>query len=211
MDIFERIGEALFEGDTATVQSLTDAALADGQSPMAIMNEGLIPAMNRVGEAFEEGDLFLPGVLMAAQAMKAAMAKVMPLLKAQGGSSRGVVVVGTVQGDQHDIGKNLVAVLLEGAGFEVVDLGCDVPDEKFVEAAQQHGARLVGMSALLNNTMTRMKNVIKGLEAAGIKDRVKVMVGGAPLDEGFATEIGADGYAPDGVAAVQIAIDLLAS
>ena len=209
MSLIEKLGEAIEEGDAQTAEELVNEGLASGETALKLLNEALIPAMNRVGDAFEEGDVFLPGVLMAAQAMKASMTILHPKLKEAGAKTRGTVILGTVQGDQHDIGKNLVGVLLEGAGFQVIDLGCDVADEKFVEAAKEHSANLIGMSALLNNTMTRMQKVIKALESAGIKDKVKVLVGGAPLDDEFASSIGADGYAPDGVSAVQQAIKLV--
>ncbi len=209
MEMFRELGLAVEEGDTGTTAELVGKSLKEGSSAPDILNKVLIPAMKNVGEAFDEGDIFLPGVLMAAQAMKAAMTIINPLLIEEGADKRGTVVIGTVQGDQHDIGKNLVAILLEGAGFNVVDLGCDVSKERFVASAKEHNAQLIGMSALLNNTMVQMKGVITALEAEGLKDKVKVMVGGAPLDEEFAREIGADAYAADGITAVQTARSLL--
>jgi 5-methyltetrahydrofolate--homocysteine methyltransferase len=163
-----------------------------------------------VGEKFKNGEYFVPEVLVAARAMKAAMELLRPLLAASDVEPIGTVVIGTVRGDLHDIGKNLVAMMLEGAGFRVVDLGVDVPAEKFIEAAREHNAEIVGMSALLTTTMTYMPEVIKALEAEGIRNRVKVIVGGAPVTQEWADQIGADGYAPDAASAVDKCKELLA-
>jgi 5-methyltetrahydrofolate--homocysteine methyltransferase len=172
-----------------------------------ILNEGLIPAMGEVGCRFEAGEYYLPEMLVSAQAMKASLNLLRPLLVERKVEPMGRVVVGTVQGDLHDIGKNLVSMMLEGAGFEVVDLGVDVPPGKFVEAAR--GAQVIGLSALLTTTMPTMGRVIPALKEAGVRDQVKVIVGGAPVTQAFADQIGADGYGPDASSAVRKVKELL--
>lgn len=195
----------VIEGDKTGVEKAVQQALADGIPADKILNEGLIEAMNEVGLRFENGDFFVPEMLIAARAMQAGLSLLKPYLVQGGIQAKGKVVIGTVKGDLHDIGKNLVAMMLEGAGFEVVDLGTDVSPEKYVQAVKEHQANIVGMSALLTTTMSNMKMVINSLEQAGLRSYVKVMVGGAPVTDAFAKEIGADGYAPDASRAVTLA------
>ncbi|MBC7223706.1 MAG: corrinoid protein [Anaerolineae bacterium] len=209
MELLERLAKEIYEGNAEAVAALTQEALDAGLSPEEILNQGMIAGMDAVGRDFRDGILFVPEVLIAARAMHAGMDILRPLLTEAESHSKGTVVLGTVRGDLHDIGKNLVGMMMEGAGFQVVDLGTDVPPEKFVGAAKEHGAKIVGMSALLTTTMTEMPNVIAALEEAGLRDAVKVMVGGAPVTERFAEEIGADGYAPNASAAVEKARELL--
>lgn len=209
MELLEKLAKEIYNGNAEAVAALTQEALDAGLSPEEILNQGMIAGMDAVGRDFRDGILFVPEVLIAARAMHAGMDILRPLLTEAESHSKGTVVLGTVRGDLHDIGKNLVGMMMEGAGFQVVDLGTDVPPEKFVEAAKEHRARIVGMSALLTTTMTEMPNVIAALEEAGLRDAVKVMVGGAPVTERFAEEIGADGYAPNASAAVEKARELL--
>jgi 5-methyltetrahydrofolate--homocysteine methyltransferase len=196
---------AVIDGDKAGVEAGVNAALAAGVGAETILNDNLIAAMAEVGRRFEEGDFFVPEMLISARAMQAGLAILKPHLAQTGVQARGRVVIGTVKGDLHDIGKNLVAMMLEGAGYEVVDLGVDVTPEKYVQAVKEHNANLVGMSALLTTTMNNMKSVIQALEQAGLRERVKVLVGGAPVTDNFARDIGADGYAPDASRAVALA------
>lgn len=202
--------QAVLRGDAATAQSLTAQSLADGTTPLDLVNHSLIPAMDEVGKKFESNEYFVPELLLSARAMKAAMAQIRPLLIASGENSAGRIVIGTVRGDLHDIGKNLVAAMLEGGGFEVFDLGVNVTPEQFVEAATQHQATLVGLSALLTTTMGSMQKTIEAFEKAGIRDQVKVMIGGAPVSSQFALTIGADGYGENAPDAVAIARKLVA-
>jgi len=206
---FTELAANLIEGNAPKVKELTEKALAEGIEPGRIINEGLIPGMNEVGRLFKAGEFFIPEVLVAARAMHAGLDIVKPLLSSYEFEPVGMAVVGTVKGDLHDIGKNLVAMMLEGAGFQVIDLGVDVPPEKFVEAVKERRPHLVGMSALLTTTMPSMKATIEALQEAGLRDKVKVMVGGAPLTQHYADEIGADGYAPDASSAVDKARELL--
>ena len=201
----EKLREAILTGDAKAAHALTQEALAEGIEPMALINESMIPAMDEVGRLFEAEEYFVPELLLSARAMKAAMELLRPLLAATGARPAGKVVIGTVRGDLHDIGKNLVAVLLEGGGFEVIDLGADVPPQKFIEAIQQSDANIVGLSALLTVTMPMMKTIIDALAEAGLRDKVKVMVGGAPVTQQFADRIGADGYGESAIAAVTLA------
>ncbi len=204
-----RLYDAVVNGDAKTAVSVTQEALAENADPMELVTRYMIPAMNEVGRRFEAEEYFVPELLLSARAMKSAMELIRPLLAARGAQPLGRVVIGTVKGDLHDIGKNLVASMLEGGGFQVIDLGADVPPEKFVEAVQQHDAQIVALSALLTVTMPAMKTTIEALEAAGIRDRVKVMVGGAPLTQKYADEIGADGYGENASVAVSLARRLL--
>ncbi|MBM3318671.1 MAG: corrinoid protein [Candidatus Eisenbacteria bacterium] len=204
MEILTRIGAALQEGDDEAVGRLTGEALAEGLAPRRILDEGLIGGMNAIGEQFRRHELFLPDVLLAAKAMYAGLDRLQPLLAAEGGALRGKVCLGTVRGDLHDIGKNLVAIMLRGAGFEVVDLGRDVAPRRFVDAARETGALVVGMSALLTTTMPVMKEVVDLLRAEGLAGRVKTVVGGAPLSAAYAKEIGADAYAYDAAHAIEV-------
>jgi len=207
--ILKAIAEDLRKGEASKVKGLVQAALDEGASVEDVLNEGLIAGMTMVGELFKENEIFLPEVLFAGKAMEAGMEILRPLmLKAGGQKVKARIVLGTVTGDIHNIGKNLVRIMLEGAGYEVNDLGVDVPPQRFVDAAAD-GAQIVGMSALLTTTMQRMKPVIEALEKAGLKGRVKTMIGGAIVTQQYADEIGADGYAPDAGSAVDKAKELL--
>lgn len=199
---------AVLEGRADASRQCVEAALARGESAEAILNEGLIAAMREVGLRFERQEYYVPEMLIAARAMQAGLSVIRPLLAAGGVKAAGKVVLGTVQGDLHDIGKNLVGMMLEGAGFEVHDLGTDVSPARFVEAAKM-GADLVAISALLTTTMTKMPAVIAALDEAGIRQELKVIIGGAPVTQNFADQIGADGYAPDASQAVSMAGRLL--
>jgi len=203
MEILKQISEALLAGDDERVPELTGQALQQGLTPAKILNEGLIAGMEEVGRQFKCHDVFLPDVLLAARAMTAGLEVLRPVLIRDGVPSRGKVVLGTVQGDLHDIGKNLVGILLRGAGFEVIDLGHDVAPEAFAEAAAREGAAVVGMSALLTTTMPAMQRTVEALRARGLGGRVKTIVGGAPVTEEFARSIGADAHAFDGTSAVE--------
>jgi 5-methyltetrahydrofolate--homocysteine methyltransferase len=200
----EKFYTSLRQGKIEDVKKLTEEALNGGDSAEIILKEGLIKAMDRIGDDFKNDEIFLPELLIAARAMHAGMALLKPILSQFTGIMTGKVVIGTVKGDLHDIGKNLVAMMLEGGGFEVIDLGIDVSADQFVKAIQGHQPHVVGMSALLTTTMTQMKYTIQAIEEAGFKDRVKTIVGGAPVTEKFARDIGADGYAPDAAFAVEM-------
>ncbi len=199
---FNELSQYVINGDAASAEQWTRKALKGGVEPIDVINRGLMPGMSVVGERFKKGEYYLPEVIIAARAMKASVNLVRPLLAESETPSAGKVVIATVQGDLHDIGKNLVAMMLEGAGFQVEDLGADVPPEKFVEAVKASGADLLGLSALLTTTMPMMRSTIQALKESGVRDQVKVMVGGAPVTREFAKEIGADGYAPDAASAV---------
>ena len=209
MNIVDQIKQATITGNLPLVIDLTDIALKDGIGPEKIIRGGFIPAMAVVGDRFSKGDIYVPEMLLAARAMKAALVKVKPLLVGQKLNTLGKIVVGTVQGDMHDIGKNLVAMMLEGSGFEVIDLGVDVLPAAVIASVKEHEPNLIGLSALLTTTMNSMEETIRDLVAAGLRDRVKIMVGGAPLTRAFADEIGADGYARDAGAAVVLAKNLV--
>jgi len=194
---FEVIAECVIAGNEPGavdgVQGLIDA----GTDPLSIINDGLMPGMMVVGERFKAGDMFVPEVLMAARAMNSGIALVKPLINDEDMPNVGTVVIGTVKGDLHDIGKNLVAMMMESAGFKVINVGIDVSTDKFVEAVKENNAKIVAMSAMLTTTMVYMKKVIEALEEAGVRDQVKVMIGGAPVTTKFADEIGADLYTVD--------------
>ncbi len=196
-------------GDAKAAEEWTQKALAEGMDPLVIMNQGLVPGMDVVGQKFKSYEYYLPEVLISARAMKASMALVRPLLVGRSGSLQGRVVIGTVKGDLHDIGKNLVGMMLEGAGFEVHDLGADVAPEVFVQAIQDHKAQALCLSALLTTTMPMMKSTIEELNRAEIRHMVKVMVGGAPVTEEYAQKIGADGFASDAASAAEKARQLV--
>jgi 5-methyltetrahydrofolate--homocysteine methyltransferase len=202
MEILKQITDALRQGDEQQVGTLTAEALAAGLPAADILEQGLVAGMNVVGEEFRKREIFLPDVLLAARAMYAGLDLLKPHLASEGVPSRGKIVLGTVKGDLHDIGKNLVGILLKGAGFEVIDLGHDVAPEAFVDTAVREGARLIGMSALLTTTMTRMRDVVALVEERGLRGKVRTIVGGAPLNADFAREIGADDYACDAADAV---------
>ena len=203
------IYEAVVAGDEPAVEDLVRQALAEDVQPMRIIAESLVPAMAEVGARFERAEFFVPEMLVASRAMQAGLSVLRPLLVGQELGSAGSVAMGTVQGDVHDLGKNLVCTMLEGAGFEVHDLGADVPPEKFVEAVREGQVDIVGMSALMTTTMPAMRGTIVALEEAGVRHKVKVLVGGAPLTQEYCDEIGADAYAPDAAAAVRGAQALL--
>jgi len=208
MDL-KQIYENVIEGQAPEVEAGVKAALAAGMDAGAILNDALIAAMDEVGQRFEDGDFFVPEMLISARAMQAGLALLKPHLTATDVKSSGKIAIGTVKGDLHDIGKNLVAMMLEGAGFEIIDLGVDVAPESFVDAVQE-GANLIGMSALLTTTMSNMGVTIQALKTAGLRDKVKVMVGGAPVTQEFANSIGADAFAPDASSATRIARQLVA-
>ncbi|MBI4418148.1 MAG: corrinoid protein [Ignavibacteriales bacterium] len=209
MERYEEIAEHVQNGYSEKARKAVEAALSEGCSPERILKEGLIAGMDVVAAKFKSGQMFLPEVLAVAGAMKAGMELVKPLLVAAKHQSLGKVVLGTVRGDMHDIGKNLVAIMLQGAGFDVVDLGTDVRVEKFLEAVEREHPDVVGMSALLTTTMVHMKTVIEALKQRELRTRVKVIIGGAPISRNFATEIGADGYARDAATAVDLVKELM--
>lgn len=206
---YQDLADSIIAGDNVKSKEITQKLVDDGVKATEILNEGLVPGMNVVGKKFKANEMYIPEVLIAARAMHAAMDIIKPMLSDSEATSKGTVLIGTVQGDLHDIGKNLVGMMLEGGGFNVVDLGVDVPAEKFVEEAKKSGAKLVGLSALLTTTMPVMKDVIEALGDSGDTSDVKVMVGGAPLTQEYADSIGAEGYAPDASSAVDIAGELL--
>lgn len=203
MSILTEIAENLIVGDDEKVSALTQKAIDDGVLPKQILDDGLIAGMNTIGQQFKNHEIFLPDVLMAARAMYAGMDKLRPLLLKEGIPSPGKVVLGTVRGDLHDIGKNLVGIMLKGAGFEVIDLGNDVSPEKFIQTAREHDAAVIGLSALLTTTMSAMKEVTYQLKEEGLAGRIKVIVGGAPVSAEFAVEIGADAHGYDAANAVE--------
>ena len=209
-EVLRKIASNLYDGEDENVAGLVQDALDQGMSPKDILAGGLIAGMDEVGRDFKAGDLFVPEVLIAARAMRAGMSILRPLLSEGDQTSVGRYVIGTVKGDLHDIGKNLVKMMLEGAGFETIDVGTDVGPAGFVTAVREHRPGLVGMSALLTTTMVNMKATIEALEEAGLRDSVKIMIGGAPVTAAFAEQIGADAYAPDAASAVDIARELAA-
>ncbi len=205
----KELQEALFLGDVLKVKELTNIALQEDQEPKDILEQGLIKGMDIVGIKFKNNEIFLPEVLLASRAMYRGLELLQPKLIKGGVRAMGKVVIGTARGDLHDIGKNLVAMMLRGGGFEIIDLGIDVSPEKFLKATQEHKPDIVGISALLTTTMVGMVDVINMLEKTGFRDRVKVMIGGAPVTQEFADEIGAEGYAPDAASAVDMARELV--
>lgn len=208
-DTMKQMREDLYSGKKDEVQAATQKALEEGLTAQEILDQGLIAGMDVVGRDFKSGDLFIPEVLMSARAMHTGLEVLRPLLAESGASSLGKVVIGTVSGDLHDIGKNLVSMMLQGAGFEIIDLGTDVSPEKFIETVEAERADLVGMSALLTTTMPMMGTTIEALTEAGLRDSVGILVGGAPVTAAFAEQIGADAYAPDAVSAVDTARELV--
>jgi len=210
-EIFEAMRQSVIDGDTAAAASLAEAALADGVPPLDAIEQGFVPGLSYVGEQFGLGELFLPDMMLAARAMQKAISILEPEMARQNTTRSvvGRVVIGTVKGDIHEIGKNLVGMMLSTSGFEVHDLGVDVAPDRFVEAAQEHSADLVGVSALLTTTMAGQRTVVQAMEAAGMRPRVKIIVGGAPASESWASEIGADGYSEDAIGAVALARKLL--
>jgi 5-methyltetrahydrofolate--homocysteine methyltransferase len=210
MEILNEIGQNLIAGNDEKVAELVARAIELELPTVEILDDGLIAGMNVVGDRFRNHEMFLPEVLLSARAMTAGVALLKPMLIAEEVPSRGKVVLGTVEGDLHDIGKNLVGIMLEGAGFEVVDLGTDVPAEKFIDAAISENASIIGLSALLTTTMTLMKGIVELVEERGLSEQLKVIVGGAPLSEEFARSIGAQGYAYDAANAVEKVLALVA-
>jgi corrinoid protein of di/trimethylamine methyltransferase len=206
-----RLYQAVLDGDAKAAAAVTRQAIDEGMDPLALIQGTMVPAMGEVGRRYEAEDYFLPELLLAARAMKGSLELLRPLLAGRDAASAGRVAIGTVQGDLHDIGKNLVAALLEGGGFDVIDLGTDVAPETFVNAIRQQGAQIVALSALLTVTMASMRKTIEALTAAGVRDRVKVMVGGAPVTQEYADEIGADGYSENAALAVALARRLCGS
>lgn len=201
--------DAIVGGKLEPAVEVTKKAIEKGVPPQDIINNYMIKAMGEIGERFQNGKAFVPQLLMAGRAMKGALELLKPLLQGNASATIGRVVIGTVKGDLHDIGKNLVASMLEGSGFEVINIGIDVPADKFVQAVQENHADILCMSALLTTTMTYMKDVIAAVDAAGIRDKVKIMVGGAPVNQAFADEIGADGYSDNANSAVKVAKQLI--
>ncbi len=204
-EILEQISTAVIQGDLDDIQDLTDDALDEGLSAEEILNKGLMPGMDYVGVEFKAGNMFVPEVLRSAKTMQGSMDILKPLLAQAGVKTVGKVLLGTVKGDLHDIGKNLVGMMCEGAGFEVKDVGKDVAPEQFVDAVKEFEPDVVGMSALLTTTMRSMESTIKVLEEAGLRDKIKIMVGGAPVTKAFADQIGADGYASNAAGAAELA------
>ena len=204
------ISEALQRGDAEKVEELVKKALEENLTPKKILEDGLIEGMDIIGTKFKKNEVYVPEVLIAARAMHAGMDILKPKLIERGVKNIGTVAIGTVKGDLHDIGKNLVKMMLEGAGFEVIDLGTDVTTDKFVEVVKEHKPNIIGMSALLTTTMVNMVEVIKALDVAGLRDKVKIMVGGAPITQNYADQIGADGYSPDAASAVDKAKTFIA-
>jgi 5-methyltetrahydrofolate--homocysteine methyltransferase len=209
--LIKEIHTAVIEGQSALVQEKVNAALAAGVDATVILNDGMISAMAEVGQLFQEGECFVPEMLIAARAMQTGMALIKPSLQEAGAKSAGKIVIGTVKGDLHDIGKNLVAMMLEGAGFEIVDLGTDVAPEKFIAVVRENDPQIVAMSALLTTTMLAMETTLTALKDAGVREQVKVMIGGAPITQSYAHQIGADGFSPDASRAVAVAKSLIST
>jgi 5-methyltetrahydrofolate--homocysteine methyltransferase len=197
--------DAVIAGDAKATRELTEKALEAGVDPLKLVNEFMVPAMDEVGRRFECNEYFVPELLLSARAMKSALEIIRPLLVAQGAEPLARVVIGTVKGDLHDIGKNLVAAMLEGGGFEVIDLGVNVSPEQFIATVREKNAQIIAMSALLTTTMPAMRSTIEALKSAGMRDKVKVLIGGAPITQKYAEEIGADGFSENAVGAVALA------
>jgi 5-methyltetrahydrofolate--homocysteine methyltransferase len=208
MSTLEKIKEAVIAGSAKQAKEYTEAAVAEGLDVSTILNEGLISGMNIIGARFKINEVYVPEVLMSARAMHTGLAVIKPMIVSSGVKEKGTVAIGTIKGDLHDIGKNLVIMMLEGAGYKVIDLGVDVPPEKFLQAIEEHHPHVVGISALLTTTMTQMKEAVEQLKARGGK--TKIIVGGAPVTPKFAGEIGADGYAADAASAVDTVAELIA-
>ena len=209
MQDLKLLHDAVLNGDAKTAKAVTEAALAAGVAPLTLVQEYMMPAMSEVGRRFECNEYFVPELLLAARAMKAALELIRPLLVASGAQPVARVALGTVKGDLHDIGKNLVAAMLEGGGYEVIDLGVNVTPEQFIAAVKEKGANIIAMSALLTTTMPSMKTTVDALKQAGIRDQVKVLIGGAPITQKYADEIGADGFSESAAGAVAAAKKVL--
>jgi len=211
MEELKKLYDAVLNGNFKIARELTQQALDAGIDPQVLVQEQMIPAMDEVGRRYEANEYFVPELLISARAMKASLELIRPLLTAQGAEPAGRVAIGTVKGDLHDIGKNLVAAMLEGAGFEVIDLGVDVSPDKFIAAVNEKNAGVVAMSALLTTTMNSMKTTVEAIKAAGVRGKVKIMIGGAPVTQKYADEIGADGYSSNANSAVALARKLVAA
>jgi 5-methyltetrahydrofolate--homocysteine methyltransferase len=209
MSIIDELREGVIEGQANVAVEKVKKALDEGIAADVILNDGLIAAMSKVGQMYEEGIVFVPEMLIAARAMDKALQILRPYLVEQGVKPLGKVAIGTVKGDLHDIGKKLVAMMLEGSGFEIIDLGIDAAPEKFVDAVQNRGANVIALSALLTTTMPNMKNVVEALKQSGVRDQVRIIIGGAPVNQAYADQIGADGYAPDASSAVRKVRELI--
>ena len=208
-EVYGKMSETLIAGDIEEIKKLTQQALDSGSAAGEILNKGLLPGMDIVGQRFKACEMFIPEVLRSAKTMHASMEILRPLLSDSDAAGSGTVVIGTVEGDLHDIGKNLVAMMLEGAGFKIVDLGTDVKPQQFLDAAKEHKPKILGMSALLTTTMPKMGETVNALKEAGIRDQIKVMAGGAPVTQDFVDEIGADAYGSNATAAVEKAKSLV--
>jgi len=206
---YQDLADSIIKGDNIASKKIAEKLVADGVSATDILNDGLMPGMNIVGKKFKANEMYIPEVLISARAMHAAMDIIKPLLAKTGEEGKGSIAIGTVQGDLHDIGKNLVGMMLEGGGYNVVDLGVDVPSEKYIEAVKEGKLKIIGLSALLTTTMPAMKDIIDALKADPETADTKVMVGGAPLTQEYADSIGATGYAPDAASAVDLADKLM--
>ena len=204
----KKIAESLIQGNASQIRKLVQEAIDDGQDTGMILQEGLIAGMNVIGDRFKMNEIYIPEVLIAARAMKEGMVLLRPLIAREEIKNAGAIVLGTVKGDLHDIGKNLVGMMLEGAGFDVIDLGIDVDPEKFMEATKENNASIIGLSCLLTTTMAAMEDVIFSINNSQLNAKVKIMIGGAPITQKYADEIGADGYAPDAARAVDLARQL---
>jgi 5-methyltetrahydrofolate--homocysteine methyltransferase len=204
----KKIAESLIQGNASRIRELVQEAIDDGQDTGMILQEGLIAGMDVIGDRFKMNEIYIPEVLIAARAMKEGMVLLRPLIASEAIKNEGAIVLGTVKGDLHDIGKNLVGVMLEGAGFDVIDLGIDVDPEKFIKATKENNASIVGLSCLLTTTMAAMEDAILSINNSRLNAKVKIMIGGAPITQKYADEIGADGYAPDAARAVDLARQL---
>ena len=209
MPDYAGMSESVIKGQAQRTLDLVQAAISEGIDPKVILDSGLIPGMDVVGDRFRRNVIYVPEVLISARAMKAGVELLRPLLTSTGAKPMGTAIIGTIKGDLHDIGKNLVAMMWEGAGLKVVDIGINNPPEKYIKAILEHKAQIVGMSALLTTTMVNFKLVVQALEREGMRNQVKIMVGGAPVSAKFAKDIGADGYAPDAATAVEVVKQLL--
>ena len=211
MENLQQLYDAVLNGNAKSTQALTEQAVAGGADPQEILETAMIPAMDEVGQRFERNEYFVPELLISARAMKAGVTVLRPLLISGGVKAAGKVAIGTVMGDLHDVGKNLVAIMLEGNGFEIVDLGVDTSPQKFIDAVREKGVDVIAMSALLTTTIPSMRAVIEKMKEAGVRDKVKVVVGGAPVTQEFADSIGADGYSDNASGAVTVVRNLLAA
>jgi len=211
MDKMKQISDSIVQLKWDEIAALTNEALEAGIPPLEIINQGLVPGMTEVGIKFRNGEIFLPEVMLSAKTMKTAMEILLPILSQRDASSMGQVAIGTVSGDIHDIGKNIVISMLQGNGFEVMDLGVDIAPERFVEVVRDNDLQILGLSALLTSTMPMLEETIKALEQAGLRQKTKVIIGGAPVTQAYADQIGADGYGADAVAAVELSRALIST